>query len=199
MKIRTILAAGIVALLPSAPSAQTANDLVQSWLAAHSKIPATGDYATCDPAPAPVVGTDGICAWSAGKLGSQPTTQQLQTLAPAWQAQQKAAQADSRISGGIKITSSGTPALSATYACDATWQAYINAEVVSLLLNGAFSNGQATKDWPDIVGGSHVFDATHFKDFATKTAAYVDAMLATKRILLAGTPTDWPVSIYTIQ
>lgn len=189
------LAFALALVLAPAARAQSVSDLVQLWLAQAGKVPAVGDYRTCQPEG----GVDGICVWNVKALGSQPTTQQLAALVPAWQAQQQATQTDAILKAGVQITSAGTAALSATYACDATWQGYVNAEVSAILLNGAFTNGQATKDWPDMVGASHVFDLAHFKDFATKLSAYVDSVLAAKRALLGGTPTAWPSNAKTIQ
>jgi len=76
---KTLLA---LLLLPSLAQAQTANDLVQVWLAQAGKTAAPGDYTTCQPEGQ----ADGICTWNAVALGAQPTDTQLQALIPAWQA-----------------------------------------------------------------------------------------------------------------
>jgi hypothetical protein len=51
-----------------------------------------------------------------------------------------AQQALSMLATGCQIASTSTPALNGTYACNATLQGAIQAEVISLLLNNAFTN-----------------------------------------------------------
>ncbi len=81
--------------------------------------------------------------------------------------------AQTAVASGITITSTATPALNGTYACDANTTAEINAEVTSIILNGTFTDGTSTLAWPDVSNVSHSFTVAQFKTFATAVAAFV--------------------------
>jgi hypothetical protein len=95
----------------------------------------------------------------------------------AFQAAQAAqASYNSAIAAGLAVTSTATPALSATYGIDAGAQFNITAETVSILTNGTFTNGQSTRNWADVSGAFHTFTVAQFKTFATAIAGYVDEL-----------------------
>jgi hypothetical protein len=77
--------------------------------------------------------------------------------------------------GGLDIVSTGDPSLSATYPCDLMAQQQISAEVVSILLNGTFTDGGPSIEWRDAAGGDHALSADQFKALATAIAAFVTA------------------------
>ena len=184
-------------------NAQTANDLVLTWLS-QNNITAQ-DYQTCRPSLNPVVGTDGICVWG-NDLGPQPTVSQLQALIPTWQAMQTAkanavnAQAAYNVSiaAGLTVTSTSAPNLNGTYAIDPNAIANIIANRLSILADGVQSNGQATMSWADMAGTFHSFDIAHFSAFATAVKQYVAACkMASITQAAGGTPT-WPTAFVTI-
>ncbi len=95
-------------------------------------------------------------------------------------------QALALLSAGLTITSAGTPARSGTYATDAAAQREVTGEVVSLMLNGTFADGETAIDWVDIAGATHNFDVSSFKDLATKIGAFAQPCL---RIIRTGAGT----------
>jgi hypothetical protein len=99
---------------------------------------------------------------------------------------------------GLAVTSTATAALNGTYAVDPTTQFNINSEVVSILTNGTFTNGQTTKPWPDASGAVHTFTTTQFKTFATAVSNYIDGLMTTRATLLAGGSASWPANTATI-
>jgi hypothetical protein len=113
-------------------------------------------------------------------------------------AAQTESQFQTALGTGITITSTATPALNGAYAVDPTTQFNINSEVVSILTNGVFTNGQTTKAWPDISGPVHVFTVAQFKTFATAVSNYVDGLITTRSTLLAGQSAAWPTASATI-
>ena len=84
-----------------------------------------------------------------------------------------AQQAAAIISGGLHVTSTGTSSLNGTYATDGNTTAEINAEITSLLLNGTFTDGTQTIQWPDIAGAPHAFNVAQFKTLATAIGVFV--------------------------
>lgn len=99
-----------------------------------------------------------------------------------------AQQAGALLAGGLAITSTSTPTLNATYPCDSTTQSHVQAEVISILLNGAFVGGGTTLAWPDASGAVHQFSLAAFKAFATAQAAFVAAGLAAQAGLSSTLP-----------
>lgn len=88
-----------------------------------------------------------------------------------------AQQATIMLAAGCQITSASTPALDATYPVDAPTQQHVQAEVTSILLNGAFADGGATVAWPDVADDPRTFTVAQFKTFATALAAFVAGCL----------------------
>lgn len=92
-------------------------------------------------------------------------------VAPTLSASQKASNA---ISGGIILTSTGTPALNGTYSVAPNIQGQINAVVTYILLNSNFPGGASELPWPDASGTMHVFPTTtSFTNFASAVANFV--------------------------
>jgi hypothetical protein len=105
-----------------------------------------------------------------------------------------AQQAAALLFGGCHVTSTGTPALSATYPCDPTAQQQINAEITSILLNGTFADGETTIGWLDATGASHTFSIAEFKALATEIAAFVSGCIK----VINGQSTTLPSASVTI-
>jgi hypothetical protein len=74
---------------------------------------------------------------------------------------------------GLAVTSTGAPSLNATYPCDAVTGQQVNAEVTSLLLNDAFTDGNTTIPWLDMNSTAHTFSIAQYKSLATAIAAFV--------------------------
>ena len=86
-------------------------------------------------------------------------------------------QAQVAMGAGLAVTSTSTPALSATYPVDTVSMATIQSEAMSVLLNNTFSDGTTTLAWPDVSGVTHTFPSTAmFNLFATACSAYVAAL-----------------------
>ena len=105
-----------------------------------------------------------------------------------------AQQAQAAIGAGLAITSTGTPALSATYPVDAASQDHMVAEMTALLAVGTFADGTASVVWPDITGAPHTFNAAEFKALALAAGAYVAALFK----VINGTLTALPAASATI-
>lgn len=88
-----------------------------------------------------------------------------------------AQQAGRMIASGCQISSTSTPALNGTYAADPVSQQHIAAEIVSIMLNGTFTDGTTTIEWLDVSGATHAFTIAEFKSFATAHAGFVTACL----------------------
>lgn len=124
---------------------------------------------------ASIIANDGELGWAlmnvgmpaalvVAALGSSPTMTTL-TLSQG---------AETLLGAGLTITSTGTPALNATYPVDAITQQQINAEITSILLNSAFTDGTTTlTTWLDVTGTAHSFSITNYKNFATAFASFV--------------------------
>lgn len=99
------------------------------------------------------------------------------TAPPAPPAPTLAQQAAAAINAGLTITSTGTPALNGTYACDDAHQARINRVQGFIEANGKFPNGLTELPWPDMSGAIHLFPTTaEFTAFASAIADYVMAL-----------------------
>jgi hypothetical protein len=143
----------------------------------------------------------GYAAWLAAGHRPTPIDSEASLAAvlaeqypPGWPAS-LAEQATARLSAGLAITSTATPSLSATYAVDNAAQAHIQAEIISILLNGSFADGSASVAWPDTAGVIHSFaGVAAFKDFAAAVSAYVAALFK----VINGTSTALPAATATI-
>lgn len=106
-----------------------------------------------------------------------------------------AQQAQAAILAGVQITSTGTPALSGTYACDPAAQAKIMATSLFAVVNSKFPGGGATMAWADRSGAVHTFPTiAEFQAFATAVGDYVAALDA----VILGQSTTLPSQPVTI-
>lgn len=106
-----------------------------------------------------------------------------------------AQKATALLAAGLTITSTGAPALNATYACDALSQADIVAIETSLNAGKGFPGGATTFNYPDVTGSMHAFTETDFSDFA---AAVRDFVYACKSVA-AGASATLPSAAATIS
>jgi hypothetical protein len=78
--------------------------------------------------------------------------------------------------GTFQVQSSSTAALSGTYACDTATNNRVLAELVSILTNGSFTNGEGTRTWPQAGGAEPSFTIAQFRAFATAMGDWIDAL-----------------------
>jgi hypothetical protein len=160
--------------------AQVVSGLV-FWIFTSAQLPewADGQIAVADitgVSPAPAAGwtaTNSAGNWSFAAPAAPPAPGPAQLAVTA-------------LSAGLALTSTGTPALNATYALDPESRADMLAEMVSLLANSTFTNGTTSLAWPDAANTMHTFNVTEFKAFATAAGAYVGAL---KPIIASNTGT----------
>jgi len=82
-----------------------------------------------------------------------------------------------KLGNGIAITSTGTPALNATYAIDPLTQGQIASVAIYIQTNGRFPAALSVLPWPDIPGTMHSFvSPAQFTAFATAVADVVTAI-----------------------
>jgi len=74
------------------------------------------------------------------------------------------------------ITSTGTPALSASYPCDAATQSKLGAVVTTITATGGFPGGAQTYPMKDSAGAWHSLTPTQYVQIAGEIAAYVGAL-----------------------
>lgn len=125
-----------------------------------------------------------VVAWyagpqdAAGKPG-YTTIDSADARFVAWQnAQAAAASFAAAIGAGVAVTSTGMPALDGTYALDQASLNTMTSEQVYIATKGTFTNGGATRNWPDRSGALHLFPSTaEFTLFAEAVAQYYDALL----------------------
>jgi hypothetical protein len=111
-------------------------------------------------------------------------------VVPPLPAQTLAQQAAAAISAGLTVTSTSNPALNGTYACDATAQSHLMAEMIALLnSSGAtFADGTASIVWPNITGSLHTYTPAQFQPLALAIGAYVSALYKCINGVLATLP-----------
>lgn len=96
-----------------------------------------------------------------------------------------------KIAAGITITSTGTPALNATYALDDVSTSQISQLGLYANAFGTFPGG-ATQPYPDVAGVPHVFTVVQFVAFLRAVAPLVSALNTQAGIMRAGGSPDWP-------
>jgi hypothetical protein len=94
--------------------------------------------------------------------------------APTAPAPTLAEQAAALLAGGLTITSTSTPAISATYAATPAATSNIMAEMIAILALGTFADGGSTLVWPDINFVNRTFPSlVAFRGFAVAVGAFV--------------------------
>ncbi len=118
----------------------------------------------------------------------------LLTPPPPTAAEVLTASAQAALETGLSITSTGTPSLNGTYACDQLSQMDIIAIETSLNAGKGFPGGSATFGYPDSIGVMHSFSETNFTNFAAAIRDYVYAL----KSVIAGASKTLPSSTSTI-
>ncbi|NPT57375.1 hypothetical protein [Paraburkholderia elongata] len=103
-------------------------------------------------------------------------------------------QAQSALATGLKLTSTGTPALNGTFACDPLSQMDIIAIETSLNAGKGFPGGATTFNYPDASGAMHAFSQSNFTNFAAAVRDYVYAL----KSVIAGASSTLPSASATI-
>ena len=94
---------------------------------------------------------------------------------------------DLAIADGVTITSTSAPALSGTYGIDTATIQNILAQQISIQTRQMFTNGQTSRQWPDVNGQPHTFATTaQFTSFAEAIGQYVDALANALAVCTAG-------------
>ena len=94
------------------------------------------------------------------------------------------------VSTTITITSSSTPSLNGTYACDAATVSSIQKQMTALLNSSftTFYGGSNTISWPDASGTQHVFTPSQFKAFSVEVSNYLNALYTAAGQIAASMP-----------
>jgi len=152
-----------------------------------SPAPVTGWYDTAEfsypnlPAPTDLLAVTAAqwAARTANPSGWAVSGGALVSYTPPVVAPTLAQQAAMALAAGLTITSTGTPALNGTYACDDAAQARIN-RVYALIQRGGgavFPAGLTSLPWPDKSGALHTFTSVaEFLAFETAVGNYVLAL-----------------------
>lgn len=82
-------------------------------------------------------------------------------------------QAQDALAAGFSVVSTGTPALSGIYSCDAIAQARITAIQTRINAGLGLPLSASAVDWIDIAGVVHAFTADEFTAFAHALSDYV--------------------------
>jgi hypothetical protein len=103
-----------------------------------------------------------------------------------------------KLAAGITLTSTGTPALNATYALDDVSTAQIFQ--IGLYANqfGVFPSGGTTQAYPDIAGTPHDFGIAAFIAFLRAVAPLVSALETQAGVMAQGGTPSWPPQTATI-
>jgi hypothetical protein len=72
-------------------------------------------------------------------------------------------------------------------------------EIVSILKNGTFTNGQTTKNWPQANGSFANFTIAQFEALATAQSLYLDQLAGAQMTASAGGSPTWPSANVTIN
>ena len=104
------------------------------------------------------------------------------------------------LAAGLALTSTGTPALNATYGVDDATYGLILGEMIYILNSATFHNGTTTNlKWMTINGAIVTFPTiAKFKAYAGAVFAYRLNIQAVSIQLAAGTVVAWPLASATI-
>ncbi|MFL9952809.1 hypothetical protein PQR65_05280 [Paraburkholderia nemoris] len=117
----------------------------------------------------------------------------IQSPAPT-AAQAAASVAQAALAAGLTVTSTGTPTLNGTYACDQLSQMDIIAIETSLNAGKGFPGATTTFNYPDVTGAMHSFSESNFTNFAAAVRDFVYAL----KSVIAGASTTLPAASTTI-
>lgn len=102
-----------------------------------------------------------------------------------------------KIAQGIAITSTGNPALDATYALDSVSTAQVYQIGLFASQFDTFPGG-ATQPYPDATGVPHVFTVAQFVAFLRVVAPLVSALTTQAQVMAHGGTPSWPAQTATI-
>ena len=117
---------------------------------------------------------------------------------PLTAAQLAAAALAAAMAAGIALTSTGNPALNATYALDSISQGQINNIGIYANAFGYFPDGGPTGAYPDANSVPHVFTLAQFVAFFHAVASLVFQLQIQAGIMAAGGTPVWPPQTATI-
>lgn len=136
--------------------------------------------------------------WFAAPATADQLTSAFPGYATALAGQEAQATFGTAIAAGLAITSTGTSALNATYALDATSQGQLYQIAVFGQTYGVFPNGSSTINYPDITGTQHTFTTTQASNLLKAVAVYVYSLNTALATIQAGGSTSWPTASATI-
>lgn len=105
---------------------------------------------------------------------------------------------DGRIDLGIEITSTGTPALTATYALDDKTLTEIQSLAISVNAGLGFPGGGTSFVYPDKQGQPRVFDTDHIVALFKAMRDLVWQLKTQTGVMKAGGSPSWPTQTATI-
>jgi hypothetical protein len=102
------------------------------------------------------------------------------------------------LSAGCQIVSTGTPAISGTYALDANSLFNLTALSAGIAAGKPLPGGGITFNYPDISAAQHAFTGANFLDMAVAVEGYVYAINQTLVALADGQTASFPTLPITI-
>lgn len=103
-----------------------------------------------------------------------------------------------KLAAGLAVTSTGTPALSATYALDQVTLDQIRALASDAAVGFGFPGGVSTFDYPDATGTPRTFTPIAIANLYKALRNYVALLNTTAAILAQGGEAEWPEAAATI-
>jgi|SRR5579885_1108394 len=103
-----------------------------------------------------------------------------------------------KIAAGIQIVSTGTPALSGTYAVTDAAIGKLDGIIAGINAGKGLPGGGGTFNYPDVTGAMHAFDATSIVNLAAALRDYLYALIQTEAALIGGHAAEWPSLPVTI-
>jgi hypothetical protein len=112
--------------------------------------------------------------------------------------QQAASELATRTGAGIAITSTGTPALNATYALDSLTMDQVGSVARDFASGLGLPNNASTFAYPDLTGTLHNFTGTAFVALYKAQRDLIFALNQQSAIMAHGGPPSWPTQTATI-
>lgn len=135
-------------------------------------------------------------------FGSLATAEQLTNAFPGYAAATVAANAPATLAGkiasGIAVTSTGTAALSATYALDSMTLDQIGSVARDAAAGLGLPGGLSTFTYPDINGSPHTFASADVQNIYKAMRNLLFALNTQAAVMAAGGSPSWPVQTATI-